>query len=203
MDSDRNDAPRRNVVRAALVSQGFQLPPAGSAAVSAAPLPACPDAVMTTSNGAGSPPPASGAGAASAAQPGGWRQVLANAASGQGGAKPPPMGAPPSPESNGGLGDDSLPSTAVASQSIGERVRTGLGRRAAAMRQALGARGGLSDGDAGDVLETSAVAPAAPGPPQICAEPGCGRPAGHQGAYSAKNFCCQACANGTGHDTGV
>ena len=65
-------------MRAALASQGFHLPPAGSAAASAAPLPALPDAEMTTSRDAG-PLPSGGASAASAAHPGGWRQVLLNA----------------------------------------------------------------------------------------------------------------------------
>ena len=66
-------------MRAALTAQGFHLPPAGSAAAAAAPLPALPDADMTATRGAGSLP-AGGASATSAAQPGGWRQVLANAA---------------------------------------------------------------------------------------------------------------------------
>ena len=55
-------------MRAALESQGFQPPPAESAAASAASLPALPGADI-----------ASGAGATSAAHPGGWRQVLTNA----------------------------------------------------------------------------------------------------------------------------
>jgi hypothetical protein len=59
-----------NQMRAALESQGFQLPPAGSAAAAAAPLPALLGAGMTTPRDA-EPLPASGAGAASAAHPGG------------------------------------------------------------------------------------------------------------------------------------
>ena len=72
----------------------FQLPPAGSAAAPAAPLPALRDAMMATSNGAGSPSTRS-AGAASAAEPGGWRKVLSAAAAEQGHAKPPPTRALP------------------------------------------------------------------------------------------------------------
>ena len=87
-------------MRAALVAQGFQLPPAGSAAAQAAPLPTLTDAATITSNDAGSPP-MSEAGAASATEAGGWRKMLSAAAAMQSGAKPPPRsGAPPSPESN-------------------------------------------------------------------------------------------------------
>ena len=68
----------RQQMRVALASQGFHLPPAGSAAAAAtAPLPALPGADMTASRGAGSLP-AGDASATSAAHPGGGQQVLSN-----------------------------------------------------------------------------------------------------------------------------
>ena len=123
------------------------------------PLPALTGAIMMTSSDSGSPS-TSAAGAENVATPGGRRKVLSAAAAEQGGAKPPPhMGAPPSPESNDGLGDGSLPSAVVASPSIGERVvRSGLGRRAAAVRQALGfgadaqPSNGTDSGDANEAI---------------------------------------------------
>ena len=179
----------RNQMQSALESQSPQLPPAGSAAAAAEPLPAPLDADMTTPRDA-EPLPASGAGAASAAHPGGWRQVLSNAVSAGNGA----ITAGATARVPLGLGNAHDQQAAAGATPQLPRPKTGGAPPCAEHCD------GAGDDEYG-ALWTSGLPLTVPGPPRLCRNAAiCGLQTFNQ--RSCSGFCYGACAHtyGSEHD---